>query len=617
LKIADLSSIADREGQARFPVAGLMAGRSLVWSIILPGVMAICLLMAGLAAYLPQSIVAIEIRTARARSVAWATQLVALRAFYSENVVSKLPSAGGVDATPEYARQPHSIPVPTTFILDYAARLSAVGNEIKLISPYPWPQRQGRPDLDSFQTEAWKALLQGSAASFSRIEGNGPDAVLRVAVPDRMTQSCVDCHNTHPQSPLRNWKLGDMRGLIEVAQPLAAVTREARDIAWRLTQYGALATLVLLLVFMIVALRVVRPLRDLTGTIQQLARDGSDVAIPYVARRDELGVVARALQMLKREREAALALRSRADEDAQLRLVRAGRLHEYSSGLEQDLHGLRAEVASSFSAIRAAVDDVSTLSAVSGDLVREAEGHAARLDGAGHAVIALGEAVGTAVGAVEAHLATVGRDADQTAQRSRDAERRTLRLASEATRVGDVVGVIRDIAEQINLLALNATIEAARAGPAGRGFSVVAAEVKALAERTSSATADIADRICKIQEASTEVATQITMMTDGLVEDGATAKALAQSLRNDVAVSGDIGRHMRTVFDEAGAMLQALDRIRDGARTAQGSFEALDDASRKVDTAVRTLDRHAGSLSQEIAAQEPTGTGGAGRIGGR
>ncbi len=594
--------MGDREGQARFPV-GLVAGRSLVWSIILPGVTAICLLMAGLVAYLPASIVAIEIRSARARSVAWATQLVALRAFYSENVVSKLPSTGGVDATAEYAGQPHSIPVPTTFILDYAARLSAGGSEIKLISPYPWPQRQGRPDLDDFQSEAWKALLPGDKASFSRIEGSGPDAVLRVAVPDRMKQGCVDCHNAHPQSPMRNWKLDDVRGLIEVAQPLSVVTREAREIAWQFTQYGALGTLVLLLVFMIVALRVVRPLRDLTGTIQQLAHDRCNVPIPYVERRDELGVVARALQMLKREREAALSLQSRTDDEAQLRLARAGRLHQYSSGLEQDLHKLRGEVASSFTAIRAAVDEVSTLSAVSGDLVQEAEGHAARLDEAGHAVIALGEAVGKAVGAVEAHLATVGRDADQTVQRSRDTEHRTLRLAAEATRVGDVVGVIRDIAEQINLLALNATIEAARAGPAGRGFSVVAAEVKALAERTSSATADIADRICKIQEASAEVATQITTMTDGLVEDGATAKALAQNLREDVAVSGDIGRHMRTVFDEANAMLRALDRIRDGAKMAQGSFESLDDASRKVDAAVRTLDRHACSLSQEIAAQ--------------
>lgn len=601
--MAYLSSKQGRDDEQLPATIGPMAGWSLGWSIILPGVAAIGLLMALLAAYLPDSIVAIETRSARTRSVAWAEQWLGLRAFYSDNVVSKLKASGSVRAEADYVGQSHTIPVPTTFILDYAASLSATGNEIRLISPYPWPQRRGRPDFDSFQAQAWKALSQGDAGSFSSIEGSGSQAVLRVAVADRMTQSCVDCHNSHPESPVRNWKLGDVRGLIEIRQPLAAVTTEAREIAWRLTLWGALVTLVLLFVFMMVAMRVVRPLRDLTGTIRQLAHDRCDVTIPYVDRRDELGIVARALLMLKRERENALALHRRAEGEAQDRLARAGRLAEFSSGLESDLHRLRSEVATSSTAIRGAVDEVSTLSAVSADLVQNADRHADRLDQAGQAVIGLGKAIGAAVSAVEAHLDTVGHHAELTVQRSRDAEDRTHRLAAEATRVGDVVGVIRDIAEQINLLALNATIEAARAGAAGRGFAVVAAEVKALAGRTSSATADIADRIGKIQVASGEVAAQITTMTDGLVGDGATAKELAQRLREDVAVSSDIGRHMQTVFDEARAMLDALDRIRTGTRTARGSLQALDDASRRVDAAVQTLDQHACSLSQEIAAQ--------------
>jgi len=424
-----------------------------------------------------------------------------------------------------------------------------------------------------------------------------------VAVPDRMTQSCVDCHNTNPQSPMRNWKLGDVRGLIEIKQPLAGVTMEAREVAWRLTLWGGLATFALLLVFAFVALRVVRPLRNLTGTIRNLARDRSDVEIPYVGRRDELGIVARALQMLKQERENFLTLQREADEEAQSRLARAGRLHEFSAGLGQDLHRLRSEVASSSGSIRAAVGEVTALSTVSGDLMRNAEQHANRLDQAGQAVIGLAEAIGTAVSAVELHLNTVGEHAVRTVQRSRDAEGRTLRLASEVERIADVVGIIRGIAEQINLLALNATIEAARAGVAGRGFAIVASEVKALAARTASATEDIAGRIGTIQAASGEVAAQITSMTDGLVGEGEMAEKLAQRLREDVAVSGDIGRHMRTVFDEARAMLDALHRIRTETDAARGSFQSLDEASRRVDATVQILDRHARALSQEIATQ--------------
>ncbi len=583
-------------------VSGLFAPRSLIWSIVLPGVATIALLMVALATYLPESIVAIEVRAARERAVAAATRLVSLRTFYSETVVSRLTPGGEVVATANYASNPHAIPVPTTFLLDYTARLNAGGDQIRLVSPFPWPQRQRREDLDAFQTAAWKALTEDKTPSFSAIEGSGPGAVLRVAIADRMTQSCVDCHNSHPDSPIRLWKVGDVRGLIEIRQSLATVTKEAREIGWRLTQGGLLAAAILLLTFILVALRVVRPLRDLTATIGQLAHDRGHVTIPYVARRDELGVVARALQMLKLERRAALAAQQVADEEARQRLERAGRLHRFSAGLGEDLHRLRAEAASSSEAIRGAVSEVAALSAVSSDLVHQAQTHATRLDEAGRAVIALSEAIGTAVHAVEAHLDLVGHHAEQTVRRSRDAEDRTRRLATEATRVGDVVGVIRDIAEQVNLLALNATIEAARAGPAGRGFAVVAGEVKALAERTAAATEDISDRICKIQQASGEVAAQITDMTGGLVADGATARDLAQRLRDDVAVSNDIERHMRTVFEEARAMVAALDRVRSETAEAGGSVRALDEATSRVAAAVRQLDHHADSLSREIAA---------------
>lgn len=263
---------------------------------------------------------------------------------------------------------------------------------------------------------------------------------------------------------------------------------------------------------------------------------------------------------------------------------------------------MRIEAAASSHVISGAVGEVAALSAVSCELVRQAETHAARLDEAGHSVIALGAAIGTAVQAVEAHLDLVGLQAEHAVCRSRDAEERTRRLAEEATRVGDVVGVIRDIAEQVNLLALNATIEAARAGPAGRGFAVVAAEVKALAERTAAATEDIVGRIGRIQQASGEVAAQITDMTGGLVSEGATARDLSQRLRDDVAVSTEIERHMRTVFEEARSMVAALARIGSETAAAGGSVQALDEASSRVAAAVQKLDGHAESLSREIAA---------------
>lgn len=206
---------------------------------------------------------------------------------------------------------------------------------------------------------------------------------------------------------------------------------------------------------------------------------------------------------------------------------------------------------------------------------------------------AIQEIAGTA-----AEAARVAADAVITAQTTNVT---VTKLGESSAEIGAVVRTITSIAEQTNLLALNATIEAARAGLAGRGFAVVAGEVKALAERTASATEDIADRIRQIQQASGEVAAQITDMTGGLVGDGATARDLAQRLRDDVAVSADIERHMRTVFEEANALVAALDRVRSETAAAGGTVQALDEASSRVADAVKQLDRHAESLSREIA----------------
>lgn len=86
-------------------------------------------------------------------------------------------------------------------------------------------------------------------------------------------------------------------------------------------------------------------------------------------------------------------------------------------------------------------------------------------------------------------------------------------LNSAAAEIGKVVDVIQEIAEQTNLLALNATIEAARAGESGRGFAVIATEVKVLAKQTADATQDIRSRIDAIQESSKEAVSAIREIT--------------------------------------------------------------------------------------------------------
>jgi len=118
-----------------------------------------------------------------------------------------------------------------------------------------------------------------------------------------MQQSCVNCHNASPDSPKRDWKVGDVRGLIEVVQPIETILAGSRALSRDLVAGGMIAGIVLLGLLLANALQLIRPLRDLTRSIHAMARGAKDEAIPHTTRTDELGTVARALEHLQQETE--------------------------------------------------------------------------------------------------------------------------------------------------------------------------------------------------------------------------------------------------------------------------------------------------------------------------
>jgi diguanylate cyclase (GGDEF)-like protein len=276
-------------------------GRSLLWRLIVPTCCGVVALVCAIAIYAPHEVVDTALNEALVRGAQTARQLQTLRSFYSEHVVA-IATKSGTTASPTYKTDGTSIPVPTTFIQDVAEAFKDNGLVVRLVSPYPWPTRQGRV-LDDFQKDAWENLTRNPGGIWSRREQLDGREVLRLAVADSMQASCVACHNSNAASPKTDWKVGDVRGLIEVVQPIETILNGSRALSWNLVAGGTVAGLILLGLLLVNAMRLIRPLRDLSRTIHAMARGQHDAPIPHTGRSDELGTVARALKNLQEQTE--------------------------------------------------------------------------------------------------------------------------------------------------------------------------------------------------------------------------------------------------------------------------------------------------------------------------
>lgn len=407
-------------------------------------------------------------------------QFKTLRKYYTQNVVSKALATGTLKPGSDHQQHSNKIPLPATMIHDLSGLMKDKGLTIKLYSEYPFPNRANR-QLDEFEKAAWRQLTQNPDSTvMKQVEENGRTLV-RVAISDKMAaQACVSCHNSHPETPKNDWKMGDVRGVLEVTTDITDQLAAGRITSLKITGLVVALLLIMLAALWFIYRRVIQQRMDkLNRAMDEIAHgDGDLTAKLDESGNDEITHLSRAFnrftghirEMVQQMANTSNSLNNTSEAMTQIATDNNHRLERQAQETNQ--------AATAINEMAATVADVAKNAAEAAQAAQTAsqvahDGHKV-VDATRHDIAGLSNNINSAMDAIH-------------------------KLEEQSENITGMVNVIQSIAEQTNLLALNAAIEAARAGEQGRGFAVVADEVRSLAGRTQEATEEIQQVISALQ----------------------------------------------------------------------------------------------------------------------
>jgi methyl-accepting chemotaxis protein len=339
---------------------------------------------------------------------------------------------------------------------------------------------------------------------------------------------------------------------------------------------------------------VVKPLSGLKARMATLSVGELDAVVADTARQDEIGEMARTVQVFKDAMIETSRLRQQQSErDAQQAQQRKREMSALADQFEgtvgeiiQMVSSASTELEASANGLSKTADKAETVSSRAATASEEASTNV-RL------VASASDAMASSIGDISKQVEASARIAGEAVDQAQRTDARMNQLSQAAARIGDVVELINTIAGQTNLLALNATIEAARAGDAGRGFAVVASEVKALAEQTAKATGEISQQISGIQAATQESVTAIKEIGATIGRISEISSTIAKAVEQQGSATTDIARSVQRAAAGTSQVASSITEVQRGAAET-GS------ASSQVLAAAQTLSGESNRLKLEV-----------------
>ena len=339
-----------------------------------------------------------------------------------------------------------------------------------------------------------------------------------------------------------------------------------------------------------------RPVVAIAHAMGQVSDGDLRTVVPGLGRKDEVGVMAEALEVFKTGLAQAAETRASREADAAAQAdLRRAEVHQLADMFEQTVGGIASSLAAAAGQLNGSAQ---TLSQSSTDVTQKASTVATASEAAS-------AGVGTVAAAAEelaSSIVEIGRQvnestevASRAVQDASETASKVRELSEAARKIGAVVDLINTIAGQTNLLALNATIEAARAGEAGKGFAVVAAEVKQLADQTARATSEIGAQVAAIQASTADSSDAIMRITETIGHISKVSNTVAGSVRDQGTATQEIADSVQKAAEGtstvASNIVEVGEAASESASAAQEVLHASDALSAQAERLQTELQR--------------------------
>ncbi|WKZ31994.1 MAG: methyl-accepting chemotaxis protein [Thermodesulfobacteriota bacterium] len=585
-------------------------------------------------------------------------ELAAGRQYYTSTVVKKALDSG-LSVSSSYLDEERSIPLHLTFLKEASQGLGSEGFfHMELVSLRP--VNPANLPKDDFQREALGRFDKGASAEFYRFEDYKGKRSIRYMLPDVATsQTCVDCHNNHAASPKKDYRIGDVTGGLEVIIPIENELAAAMNDIWRSIGFGFVVVLAMGLVGLAFIRKVVTsPILSLVETTRHLA-SGDLTGKAEVDSNDEIGDLGvqmnevvrnlhRMIEDMRRTSDEATGISKRVAEMSSSVLEGSNAQGAALDSIGANMGGINAsisgianytevlakslekgsisvlelgasinEVVDSMEALSMSVDETSSSTRDMSFSIKDVSESIESLSSAVTQVSSSITHISASIREVEANAAEASMFAEEvikdakagmeTVESTIDGILKAKEITRESTHVinslserikeiGKILDVIQEVAEETNLLALNAAIIAAQTGDHGKSFSVVANEIKDLAERASTSAKEVSeiihaveiesDRAVKSMERgylSVEEGVRLSMKAgEGLEKILGSAQRSTTSVRQIAAASELQARESRMVAETTEKLAEMTRRIVNATHEHARGSELINKATERM-----------------------------------